>query len=226
MRHPEQLGVPPTGPPFGSLAHDNSRERVRLRQGNAAVTSGFKKPTRGARGSRGQLVGRGFLPFYRSAIHHLARVAQAGRPATTRNKLCAENATTRSRSAGPCGISLGMDFEQALKHGDLDAARASLDELVQLPDTGGLWMPECYADLAREYDREGRRDDAIALHERAIELGWDSIPDPRSDIAEFHLRAGRKGEAATANGSNLNDHGSGDEWRTGAAGNEHRLSCG
>jgi tetratricopeptide (TPR) repeat protein len=57
-------------------------------------------------------------------------------------------------------------------------------------------MPECYADLARTYDREGRHDDAIALHERAIELGWRSTHHPRSDIAEFHLRAGRDAEAA------------------------------
>ncbi len=89
-----------------------------------------------------------------------------------------------------------MDFEQALKQGDLDVARAILAELVELPDTGGLLMPECYADLAREHDRQGRHDDAIALHERAIELGWDSTPDPRSDIAEFHLRAGREEQAA------------------------------
>jgi tetratricopeptide (TPR) repeat protein len=89
-----------------------------------------------------------------------------------------------------------MTFEQALKDGDLDVARAILAELVDLPDTGGLWMPECYADLAREYDRQGRHDDAIALLERAIELGWGGKPHPRSDIAEFHLRAGRHEEAA------------------------------
>ena len=89
-----------------------------------------------------------------------------------------------------------MSFEQALNKGDLDVARAILDELVDLPDTGGLWMPECYADLAREYDRQTRHDDAIALLERAIELGWGGRPHPRSDIAEFHLRAGRHDEAA------------------------------
>jgi tetratricopeptide (TPR) repeat protein len=89
-----------------------------------------------------------------------------------------------------------MTFEQALKDGDLDVARAILAELVDLPDTGGLWMPECYADLAREYDRQGRHDDAIALLERAIELGWGGKPHPRSDIAEFHLRAGRREDAA------------------------------
>ncbi|MBV8218392.1 MAG: SEC-C domain-containing protein [Solirubrobacterales bacterium] len=89
-----------------------------------------------------------------------------------------------------------MTFEQALKHGDLDAARAILDEVAELPDTVDLWMPECYADLAREYDRLRRHDDAIALLERAIELGWGGRPHPRSDIAEFHLRAGRREEAA------------------------------
>src|SRR5439155_26185634 len=84
---------------------------------------------------------------------------------------CAQIPTTRRRSAVACGIPVGMTFEQALKDGDLDVARAILDELVDLPDTGGLCMPECYADLAREYDRLRRHDDAIASLERAIELG-------------------------------------------------------
>jgi len=35
-----------------------------------------------------------------------------------------------------------MTFEEALKQGDLDVAQAILDELAELPDTGGLWMPE------------------------------------------------------------------------------------
>jgi tetratricopeptide (TPR) repeat protein len=105
-------------------------------------------------------------------------------------------ATTSGRAAARCGIPLGMTFEHALKQGDLDVARAILDELAELPNTGGLWMPECYADLACEYDRQGRHDDAISLHERAIGLGWSTIPDARSDIAEFHLRAGREEQAA------------------------------
>lgn len=91
---------------------------------------------------------------------------------------------------------MGVTFEQALKDGDLDVARAILDELAELPDTGDVYVPECYADLAREYDRQGRHDDAIAVHQRAIEHGWRAIPDPRSDIAEYHLRAGRHEEAA------------------------------
>lgn len=89
-----------------------------------------------------------------------------------------------------------MTFERALQDGDFDQARAILDELADEPDTGDLWLPECYGDLAQSFDRAGRHDDAIAAQERAIELGWGGQPDPRSDIAEFHLRAERAEEAA------------------------------
>jgi tetratricopeptide (TPR) repeat protein len=122
-----------------------------------------------------------------------------------------------------------MTFEQALKDGDLDVARAILDELAELPDSGDLYMPECYADLAREYDRQGRHDDAIAVHQHAIEHGWRTIPDPRSDIAEFHLRAGRREEAA-AIWAELKAANPGDVWLYNAAGlsyseiGEHELA--
>jgi hypothetical protein len=113
-----------------------------------------------------------------------------------------------------------MTFEQALKDGDLDVARAILDELAELPDACDHYMPECYADLAREYDRKGRHDDAIALHEHAIELGWSTIPDARSDIAEFHLRAGRSTEAA-AICAELKTIDPDDVWLYNAAGLSH-----
>jgi hypothetical protein len=71
---------------------------------------------------------------------------------------------------------MGVTFEQALEDGDLDVARAILDELAELPDTGDLYMPECYADLAREYDRQGRHDDAITLHERRSHTGGARSP--------------------------------------------------
>jgi len=89
-----------------------------------------------------------------------------------------------------------MSFEVALENGRLEEARSMLDDLARAPGTGGLWLPECYADLAQAFDRRGQRDDAIAAMERAIENGWSGRPDPRSDIAEFHLRAGRHEEAA------------------------------
>ncbi len=74
--------------------------------------------------------------------------------------------------------------------------RALLDELALLPETGGLYMPECYADLARSFDHREQYDDAIAAMEQAIKHGWNGHPDGRSDIAEFHLRAGRSQQAA------------------------------
>lgn len=96
----------------------------------------------------------------------------------------------------PMRYSTGVTFEQALKDGDLDRAAAILAELAELPETGGLYMPECYADLARSFDHRGRHDDAITAMQRAIQHGWNGRPDGHSDIAEFHLRAGRAERAA------------------------------
>ncbi len=124
---------------------------------------------------------------------------------------------------------IAVSFEQALKSGNLDEARAILDQLVEDPDTGGLWLPECYGDLAQSFDRSGRHDDAIAAQERAIELGWGGRPDPRSDIAEFHLRAGRRDKAARLWGD-LKQEDADDVWLYNAAGlsysevGEHELA--
>jgi tetratricopeptide (TPR) repeat protein len=127
----------------------------------------------------------------------------------------------RSLAPMPCRLvqySIAMAFEQALRDGDLDHARAILDELAELPDTGGLWLPECYGDLAQSYDRRGRHDDAIAAQERAIALGGGGgRPDPRSDIAEFHLRAGRADQAAAIWGE-LKAKDPDDVWLYNAAG--------
>jgi len=89
-----------------------------------------------------------------------------------------------------------VTFEQALRDGEHDGASAILEQLVELPETGGLYMPACYADLALSFDHRGRHDDAITAMECAIEHGWNGRPDGRSDIAEFHLRAGRAEQAA------------------------------
>jgi tetratricopeptide (TPR) repeat protein len=122
-----------------------------------------------------------------------------------------------------------VTFEQALKSGDLDQARAILARLADEPEAGDLWLPGCYGDLARSFARAGRHDDAIAAQERAIELGWRGRPDPRSDIAEFHLRAGRPEEAA-AIWAELKDKDYDDVWLYNAAGlsysvvGEHELA--
>ncbi len=78
-----------------------------------------------------------------------------------------------------CGIRTRMSFEIALKEGRLEDARAMVDELACEPDTGGLRLPECYADLAQAFDRRGQHDDAIAAMDRAIRHGWSGRPDPR-----------------------------------------------
>jgi hypothetical protein len=93
--------------------------------------------------------------------------------------------------AGGFWYSIRMTFEQALAEGDLVTARALLDELALLPETGGLYMPECYADLARSFDHRGDHDDAIAAMEQAIKHGWDGHPDGRSDIADLGPAEGR-----------------------------------
>ncbi|MGO9319321.1 MAG: SEC-C metal-binding domain-containing protein [Solirubrobacteraceae bacterium] len=122
-----------------------------------------------------------------------------------------------------------MTFEQALAEDDLDTARTLLDELAVLPETGGLYMPECYADLARSFDHQGRHDDAITAMERAIDHGWSGRPDGRSDVAEFHLRAGRSEQAAQI-WAELKADDPGEVWLYNAAGlsyseiGEHELA--
>jgi hypothetical protein len=56
-------------------------------------------------------------------------------------------------TTGRYGIATGMSFEVAMKRGRLDEARSMLDDLARSPDTGELWLPECYADLAHAFDR-------------------------------------------------------------------------
>ncbi len=70
-----------------------------------------------------------------------------------------------------CGIPTRMSFELALKQGSLEEARLTLDELAGAPDTGGLWLPECYADLAQAFDRRGEHDDAYCHDVRRSSLG-------------------------------------------------------
>lgn len=122
-----------------------------------------------------------------------------------------------------------MSFEHALRDGDLDRAKALLDALAREPETGGLHMPECYADLAQSFDRARRHDEAIAAMESAIAHGWGGRPDGRSDIAEFHLRAGR-GERAAEIWAQLKAEDPGEIWIYNAAGlsynelGEHELA--
>lgn len=123
-----------------------------------------------------------------------------------------------------------MEFEAALKSGKLDEARALLDELVQESGSDRIDLAECWADLAGAFDRRREHDSAITALLRAIELGWHTIPDARSDIAEFHLRAGR-GEEAARIWAELKADDPDDVWLYNAAGlsynevGEHELAA-
>src|SRR5262249_15007472 len=127
------------------------------------------------------------------------------------------HARTRLRRDRIMRYSYGVSFELAMEQGRLEEARAMLDDLSRTPDTGGLRLPECYADLAQAFDRRGQHDDGIASMQCAIERGWGGRPDPRSDIAEFHLRAGRNVEAARI-WADLKTEDPGDVWLYNAAG--------
>ena len=50
-----------------------------------------------------------------------------------------------------------MSFEDAVKEGRLEEARALLDELERAPDTDGRWLLDSYADLAQAFDRRAIR---------------------------------------------------------------------
>jgi tetratricopeptide (TPR) repeat protein len=114
-----------------------------------------------------------------------------------------------------------VSFEEALATGELDAALAALDALAEQPDHGDLYLPECFGDLAQRFAEQRRYDDAIAAQQRAIDTGSRGRPDPRSDIAEFHLRAGRDDEAARL-WAQLETETPDDVWLYNAAGLSYR----
>src|SRR5450631_1804070 len=100
----------------------------------------------------------------------------------------------RSLAPMPCRLvqySIAMAFEQALRDGDLDHARAILDELAELPDTGYrrtvaarvLWgsRPVIRSPRAprRRDRRPGARDRARRGWPARSSLRHRRIPSPR-----------------------------------------------
>jgi len=113
-------------------------------------------------------------------------------------------------------------FDQALADGDDErlidvgmaiAARPHADEEV--------WLPELLDEVAHAQARLGHHDDAIATVERAIAGGAEATPDPRADIAEFHLMAGRV-DQATSLYRRLRFEDPEDVWLYNAAGMAHQ----
>jgi tetratricopeptide (TPR) repeat protein len=82
------------------------------------------------------------------------------------------------------------------KQGDWAAALAGLNELLRHPCAHHQIVPyEVWGDIHEVHKKAGNFDDAIVAMEEAVRLGYRSVPDPDTDIAECHLRAGRRSEA-------------------------------
>lgn len=54
---------------------------------------------------------------------------------------------------------------------------------------------EVWNDIHEIHKQAGDYDAAIAAKQEAVRVGYRSVPDPDADIAECHLRAGRRAEA-------------------------------
>lgn len=112
------------------------------------------------------------------------------------------------------------DLDTAMAAGDLTAARAILDDAAASGGDRQLLI-DGYADLAQVLDRRGDHDAAIDALQHAIEHGYDASPDPRSDIAEYHLRAGRA-DVAAGIWARLREEMPDDVWLYNAAGLSHQ----
>jgi tetratricopeptide (TPR) repeat protein len=93
-------------------------------------------------------------------------------------------------------ISDGADeFADALAAGRLDDARALAERHVGDPEIEEWVVPEMLEQIGLLLAEAGRHDDAIETFERALEVGWDVVPDGRCEIARVLLLAGRHEEA-------------------------------
>ncbi|MDQ6806081.1 MAG: SEC-C metal-binding domain-containing protein [Actinomycetota bacterium] len=63
------------------------------------------------------------------------------------------------------------------------------------PEFPGWLVTSMLEDIGLSLAHAGRHDEAIAAFERALELGWDVVPDGRCEIARVLLLAGRDAEA-------------------------------
>jgi tetratricopeptide (TPR) repeat protein len=86
-------------------------------------------------------------------------------------------------------------FRAALSASRYDEARALIDE--RSADSGSpRWLvTRMLEDLGLSLAHAGRYDESIVAFERAVELGWDVVPDGRCEIARVLLLAGRHAEA-------------------------------
>lgn len=84
------------------------------------------------------------------------------------------------------------------KNKDWAAALAGLHELLGHPCAHHqVDAYEVWDDIHEIHKQAGDYDAAIAAKQEAVRVGYRSVPDPDADIADCHLRAGRRAEADT-----------------------------
>lgn len=85
---------------------------------------------------------------------------------------------------------------EAEKNKDWAGALAGLQELLEHPCAHHQVVAyEVWDDIHEIHKQAGDYDAAIAAKQEAVRVGYRSVPDPDADIAECHLRAGRRAEA-------------------------------
>lgn len=93
------------------------------------------------------------------------------------------------------GAGAESEFRAALAAGRFGKALDLVEERVSDPDVPGWLVTSALEDVGLSLAQAGRHDEAVAAFERALELGWDVVPDGRCEIARVLLLAGRHAEA-------------------------------
>ena len=107
---------------------------------------------------------------------------------------------------------------------DWAGALAGLHELLEHPCAHYQVVAyEVWDELHEVHKQAGDYDAAIAARQEAVRLGYRSVPDPDADIAECHLRAGRRREA-DALFDDLRGRSPEDVWLYNAAGFSYALA--
>lgn len=86
-------------------------------------------------------------------------------------------------------------FRVALREGRHDEARKIAERGVDDPESSGWEVTDMLEAIGLSLAAAGEYDESIATFERAIELGWDAVPDARCEIARVLLEAGRHDQA-------------------------------
>jgi tetratricopeptide (TPR) repeat protein len=90
---------------------------------------------------------------------------------------------------------LQSELRAALRADRFEEARILVDRIAGEPDTDRWLVTGMLEEIGLSLARAGRHDESIATFERAVEFGWDVVPDGRCEIARVLLLAGRHEEA-------------------------------